>query len=165
MTSIVTTEDSRFAQIRERVTEWLLADGIKVSPLQSDTTAWLVTFKDGLYVGQPSGRPDLVCFGGVVTLCDLHRRALDDMDAGQREDFLWDLRFELLRLGVTFNGLSHPLRQVYLSHRLYWEGVRKNDFLDRVALMHNASNAVHWSIVRRLNQPAPPEPEPDLKVH
>jgi len=75
------------------------------------------------------------------------------MDATQRRSLLWDLRFDLIKMGVDFNGMAEPVQQVDITQRMYDDGLTKDRFLQRVTKIKNAQVLVIWSINRAFDQP------------
>jgi hypothetical protein len=150
----MTIEDRRFAIIRQKVADWFVAEGLTVAQASSSDAAWLLHVNDSenrvIFAGQDPDRPNVVAIMGPVQLGEPHFLKIDALAPPDREAFLWDLRFELLRMGVEFQGVTHPLRQVTVSHRVHWEGLQKGQFLDAVALVKRGVLAVVWSVQRKL---------------
>lgn len=164
-----TATDVDFRELRETVSSWLLADGYTLRERPAPDAAWLLVVEDAarrrFMVGQKPARPDVLVLQGTVSLGEEHARRIEALPDEEREQFLYELRFRLLGLGLDFQGVAHPLRQVVLSEHLYREGMRRNDFFQTLKRVRHGIVAVIWTVGRKLRHPAPPEESPGLPVN
>lgn len=155
--------------IREKLTSWLLADGYTLREGTAQEAAWLLVVEDSAQrryiVGQKHNRPDVVMLQGTLTLGEEHARQVDALPEPEREEFFYELRFRLLGLGLDFQGVAHPLRQVILNEHLYAEGINRNDFFRALKRVRHGIIAVIWMIGRKLRQPAPAEERRGIEVN
>ena len=68
-------------------------------------------------------------------------------------------------MSVDFSGIGEPLERVTVAQRIYLDGLTKDRFLQRVAVVKNALIAVIWSIGRRLSHLPPPSSHGDVLIH
>lgn len=149
-------------EVRARVQSWLLGEGWQLTEKTHGDADWLLEARDGagrhVVVGQKKGREDQILLEGVVGIADVHQERLAALSADERQELLWDLRFRLLQLGVEFQGVQDPLVRVMVGQRIYFDGMSKDRFLQRVSQVRNGILAVIWSVSRRLEL-APPSGE------
>lgn len=156
--------EDRLAEVRAQVQTWLLGEGWRLTEKDHGDALWLIEARDAagrhIVVGQKKGKADQVLLEGAVGIAPQHRTQLEAMAAAARQELLWDLRFTLLGLGVEFQGVEDPLERVMVGQRIYFDGLTKDRFLQRVSQVRNGIIAVIWSVARRLNlAPAAAAPE------
>ena len=78
----------------------------------------------------------------------------------KREEFLWDMRFELLRSGVDFEGVGSPLQKVSIYRRIYADGLNKSSFVETVQKVMRAVLIVTWMLRRKFGNALPESPSP-----
>lgn len=158
-----------FQQVREKLTAWLLADGYTLREGASQEAAWLLVIEDAArrryIVGQKHDRPDVVMLQGTLTLGEEHAQQVDALGEREREDFFYELRFRLLGLGLDFQGVSHPLRQVTLNEHLYTEDMTRNELFRALKRVRHGIIAGIWMIAHKLQQPAPAEEQRGIAVN
>ena len=107
---------------------------------------------------QQTARPDLVLLGGSVAPSGPHPDKLAALGAKKMREFLWDLRFELLRQRYQFQIQGPGIKRVTLNRTLFWdEGVRRSQFVSAVEEIHHGVLTVQWMIQRLLDESPPPE--------
>ena len=154
------TENDEFKEIRERVTELVLAEGWKIQRADSPDAAWVFMAED------PSGK--MVAFGqnpkfkdhidlqSNISIDPAHRQQFEALPQEEMEEFLWDLRFRLLSSGVRFAGLQQPFERVALRCRIYRDELESMGGLHRtLEKMSDAMLLVVWMISKKLGQGAP----------
>lgn len=109
-------------------------------------------------VFQSTARPEQVHLSGAVAPAGPHPAKLAALPPAVMHNFLWDLRFELLRQRLQFNIESPGVKRVLVRRTLYWdEGVRRSGFVAAVEEIHRGVLTVQWMIQRLLDEPPPPE--------
>jgi len=147
--------------VRGRIQSWLLGEGWELAEKDHGEALWLVEARDAggrhLIVGQKRGKPDQVILEGAVVLSEPHQRSFEALNPEARQELLWELRFSLLGLGVEFQGVQDPFRRITLGQRVYYDGLSRDGFLQRVTQVRNAVLATIWTFARRLNLAPPVE--------
>lgn len=163
MSDSESTERADVGATQRQVRSWLEELGwtIEDRPL-AEGLAWRLRAQHGggqsLTVFQASARPDLVHLGGSVAPDGPHPAKLAALAPAAMQDFLWDLRFELLRQRYQFNIQGPGVKRVLLRRTLYWdEGVRRSEFFRAVEEIHHGVLTVQWMIQRLLDEAPPPE--------
>jgi hypothetical protein len=122
---------------------------------------WVIAARNpenrGIVIAQPSNVPDQVIIQGQVDIDDVHQKQFMAMSFEDRQTFLWNLRFELLRMQIDFNGISDPLKSVIVTQPVYFDALRKDTFLRRVREIRNGVIAIQWSVQRRFADALPAE--------
>jgi hypothetical protein len=145
---------------RETVTRWLLQEGWK---LQEETpnqaAAWSLGGEDsqGKKIGfaQLVGRPDSVAVHAAMTYSEDDTKRLNGMEPGKRDELLWEIRFRLLEMDVSFQGVELPLRRIFMNRTVYMDGLTKREFMEEVSRVQRAILLVHWLYRRHMGeQPA-----------
>jgi hypothetical protein len=89
-----------------------------------------------------------------VVVCQLDDRRdevrLNAMPAKARDNFLRDVRMEILRAGLDFYGLKPPLDTIILQHVSYFDGLSKDVLLNRLNHMRLIQSLVSEVIEQRL---------------
>lgn len=148
-------------KVRDRMQTWLLDEGWQLSEKTHGDALWLLEARDSagrhIVVGQKQGRADQVLLEGAVALADAHSQAFTALPHEDRQELLWELRFTLLNLGVEFHGIQDPLTRLMIGQRIYYDGLSKDTFLQRVSQVRNGILAAIWTVARRLNFSPTPE--------
>lgn len=150
-----TNDEDDSAATRDRIQSWLLGEGWQLSEKPYPDALWLLEAQDSagrhLVVGQKRAKPDQIILEGAVALSDGHRQLFEQLEAQERQEILWELRFTLLSLGVEFQGVSDPVARVMIGQRIYFDALGKDLFLQRVSQVRNGIIATIWTFARRLN--------------
>ena len=150
------TERGDVKAVREQVRSWFEELGWPVEDQPVKGLAWRLRAKHGggqsVTVFQMSSKLDLLHLGGSVAPDGAHPEKLAAIAPAVMQNFLWDLRFELLRQRFQFN-IEGPG-----GRSLYWdEGVSRSQFVAAVEEIHHGVLTVQWMIQRLLDEPPPPE--------
>jgi hypothetical protein len=70
-------------------------------------------------------------------------------------DLIWDIRFELNRMGIDFQGVHLPFQRALLTEAIYFEGafdsgLAKDTFFQRVEHIRRGIAMVQFLLQRRL---------------
>ncbi|CAB5153269.1 hypothetical protein D3OALGA1CA_5346 [Olavius algarvensis associated proteobacterium Delta 3] len=153
-------QEQHTSATRERVQNWLMSEGWKISEQPHPDAEWLIRAEDAaqrrILIGQNKARPDMIQLEARVNLADEHRKMFEKLPDETRRATLWDLRFRLLAMNVDFTGVAEPMPTVLLTQRIYLDGLTKDNFLQRFSIVRNAIVAVIWSITRQLEGVEPP---------
>lgn len=164
MQDSASTERNDMKEARGQVRSWLEELGWLVEDQPTDKgLAWRLkaSHRSGgqrVVALQPSDRPDIVLLGGSVAPSGPHPQKLAALEPGVLREFLWDLRFELVRQHYQFRIEGPRVKRVAFNRTLYWdEGVKRSEFFRAVEEIHHGVLTVQWMIQRLLDEPPPPE--------
>ena len=161
------TEDKRLGEVRHQLSDWLLAEGWKLSDVsgKAQSTAWAIRGTDPhkrvVVFGQDAKKPDVLVMQAPITVDDSSRARLGALGPEKNAELGWEVRFQLLNMGVQFTNLTVPLERFALVLRMYTDDLRRNEFFDRLDRLQNAIMASIWLIRRALSQPAPKDASTD----
>ena len=147
-------------QIKERIQTWLMEDGWSLRQETSDRNLWVFIAEDQfgrkIVVGQRVGKKDEVVIQGAVNIDDDVTDKIGRLPDDERNNILWDLRFELVRTNLEFSGISFPLKRVEVIERLFLDALTKDNFLQRASEVRKGILIVVWVLSKRFAQPPPP---------
>jgi len=145
---------------RDKIQNWLMAEGWKIAEQPHRDLAWLIRAEDGggrrILVGQPKLRQDQIYLEAIVNITEEHRKKFESLREDRRREILWKLRFRLLLMSVDFTGVTEPMQNVMLTQRIYLDGLTKDAFIQRFLMVRNAVITVIWSIIQDLEGVEPP---------
>ena len=153
--------DEGSRQARQRITDWLLAEGWKLKDITGKArgAAWALEGADPrgkvLVFAQAVEKPDALFIQASITVDETSQARLAKLGRERNEELGWEIRFQLLSMGVKFAGLDLPLKRFGLVSRVYTDDLGRNDFFDRVDRLQDGITAAIWLIRRALAQPAP----------
>jgi hypothetical protein len=147
------------ADIQNKIKEWLVTEGWQVLSEAKQGFQFALIADDGkgrkLVVAQVAQRPDRITIESAIVLSDQHANQFRGLPENKRQDFLWDLRFDLLHMDVEFRGLEDPLRQVMLAQPVFYDVLDKASFMQRFSDVRKATLLVLWKIARLMQEPPP----------
>jgi hypothetical protein len=155
--------------VEEKVKAWLLQDAWKVQELPRDAAAvaWALVAEDfhgrKIMFSQQANRPDSFNLHAAILHSEPEMARIAAMEPEKREDFLWAVRFQLLNLAVSFDGVELPYERVSVSRVVRTDDLRERDFAAEVWLVQRAILAVTWLFRRHLGDP--PAADEGLPVH
>ncbi len=155
------TEDQRFAKVRHQISDWLLAEGWKLTDMSSkaEGAAWAIEGRDAnkrvVVFGQGARKPDALVMQAPITIDEPSRARLAVLGSGKNEELGWEIRFQLVHMGIQFSGLTLPLERFVLISRVYVDDLRRNGFFERLDRLQGAITATIWVIRRALAEPGP----------
>lgn len=156
-------EDQRFSSVKQQVTKWLLAEEWKIQEGSGPEMAWLIVAEDSqrkkVVFGQLNKRPDLLLMEGSVLLPKEQTSQIKNMELGERQDLLWTIRFQLLNMRVKFAGVNDDSKRIRVNKRLYFEDLRRNEFVEAVGTVQDSLLAIIWTVQRKLGQPGQSDAE------
>jgi len=162
-------DEQRVEANREKIQNWLMAEGWNIAEQTHPDLAWLIRAEDGggrrILVGQNKAKPDLLHLEARVNIGDEHRGKFASLPEEKRREILWRLRFRLLSMNVDFAGVAEPMEAVVLTQRVYLDGLSKDTFIQRFATVRNAVIAVIWSIIQDLEGVEAPAESTKTKTH
>jgi len=145
--------------IKDRIREILMEDGwgVRQEPASKAIWAFIAENRAGIkiVVGQQIDKEDQIVIQGSVTPDDIIANRMAQLPEDERNNFLWDLRFELLRTDLEFNGIEAPLKRVEVSTRIFLDALTKDTFLLRTAQVRKGVLLVLWMIAKKFAQQPP----------
>ncbi len=153
------TRNPSSEEIRTQIQTWLMEESWHIRPEKVPDTEWFLSAeseaKVRIGVGQRKGSVDQVIVQGSVTFQQAEQDQINRLPPEERSGFLWDMRFSLLNLGVEFGGVTEPPQVIRISQRIYYDGLTKDRFLQRVSQVRNGLLVILWMVARKLAQPPP----------
>jgi hypothetical protein len=142
---------------RARIKDWLETEWT-LSEIYDPNTSWIVQAinkapsaeAQAFVVLQTTIFPDQLLIQGSAEVVPEMQEQLTAMTAAERREFLWDLRFGLLKLGVEFTGVVDPLEMVMIRKSIWDNALTKDEFMNRVDQVNSAVIYVIWMLQRRL---------------
>ena len=151
------SEDPRFESVRTQITKWLLAEQWKLQETSADNVAWAIIAVDSqgkkVVLAQPSRRPEVVVIQASVTVAKEQSTQIKGLEPRDRQNLLWEIRFQLLNMRVKFQGVSENSEAITVKQHLYFENLQRNEFVRSVETVQDSILAIIWIIQRRLGQP------------
>lgn len=145
------------AETKAKVERWLMEEGFKVTDDPHPKCVFRLSADNGegrsVSILQRSGKVDQVEVGVNVEFESTETARISKMEPPERMELLWNLRFQLINLGVGFRGLDLPLRMITVETVVYYDGFTKHEFIHRVALVRRAMVAAVWTVNRYLKEP------------
>ena len=142
--------------IKEKIRNWLMEDGWSLRQETPQQGLWAFIAEDSrgrkIVVGQNSNKQDEVVLQGQVNIGDDLTNKLNNLEEEDRNEFLWDLRFELLRTNLEFAGIEIPLKSVRVSERIFAEELSKGVFLQRTSEVRKGVLVILWMLQRQFAQ-------------
>ena len=145
--------------IKERIREILMEDEWSIRQESFPQTIWALVAEDRLgrkiIVGQNVDREDQIVIQGAVIFDEATTNRIAQLPENERNDFLWNLRFELLRTNLEFKGIELPLKHIDVSERLFLDAITKDSFIQRTSEVRKGVLAIQWMTQRRLAEQPP----------
>lgn len=159
----MTSDDSLESRIKDSVRTYLIEDQWKVKPVEGRVT-WAFVAEDSqgrkIVVGQQPERRDAIFVQARLSVSDDWRARLSQLEPTERSELLWDIRFELLRMEPEFSGVAEDLQHIVVTQRIFFDGMTKDLFFQRVSQVRKSLLAAWWSLARGLSY----NPSPDEQV-
>lgn len=153
------TEKVKPIPIKDQVQEWLIKDGWSVRDEPSSDALWAYLAEDRqlrkIVIGQPAGREDWIVIQAVVNIDDVTKERISQMPPSDRERFLWDLRFELLKTDLEFDGIMIPLERIGVARRIFLESLTKDLFFQIMSQVRKGVLLIQWMVARRFAEEPP----------
>jgi hypothetical protein len=146
--------------LEDKIRTWLMEDGWSLRKETPQGGLWAFVADDGrgrkIVVGQNANREDAIILQGGINIDDNTSREIDKLPEGERNDFLWDLRFALLRTNLEFSGITLPLKRIELMERIVIDApLTKDCFVQRTSEVKKGVLLVLWMLSRKFAQQIP----------
>ena len=145
--------------VQSRIGQWLQEEGWQLAQETRPEFRFIIIADDGagrkLTISQHSQKLDRVTIQAGVAIPDEQAKKIMALPRKKRQDFLWDLRFELLATDVEFSGLSEPLGRITLGQPIFYDALSKDLFMERLSEVKKALLLVVWKVARLMEEPPP----------
>ncbi len=138
--------------LKSKVHNWLKEEGWELQEVAQSKFSWaFVVERTGLKlnVAQQEGKSDQ-CIVRIAVNLVAAKSALTKLSQDEVDELIWQLRFELARQEVEFEGVKSPLEQVAIFRTIYSDGLTKNSFTDTLGKVLRAFMLLEWMLTRRL---------------
>jgi len=138
--------------LKSKVHNWLKEEGWELQEVAQPKFSWaFVVERTGLNldVAQQEGKSDQCIVRIALNLIDA-KPALTKLSQDEVDELIWQLRFELARQEVEFEGVNSPLEQVAIFRTIYSDGLTKNSFTDTLGKVLRAFMLLRLVLTRRL---------------
>jgi len=149
--------------MRTKIQSWLIQQRWSIRAVSAPETQWVLICEDEgqrkVVLVQPSKIENQVAIQGAVKIEEPAKSLFSALSPDKRDEFVWELRFALLSMGVGQDGVKEPLELIKVNQVIHYDGFTQDAFWQRVLLVRNALVTIQWMIARRFAQP-PIKPPP-----
>lgn len=139
---------------KTRIRAWLMQDGWRVEEINAPDALWLIqayeTTSRPILIGQPKRHADAIIIQGDAGFVEEFDKHFGLMRDRERQEFLWDLRFGLLSMGVEARGIEEPLHEIQIHIRIFDDGLTKDEFFSRLSKLKIALDYLELMCERRV---------------
>jgi hypothetical protein len=158
-------ENNETQTVKANIQKWLLEDGYKVEMQQDPKTLYKFVATDvsgiKIMIIQPILTIDQIIFAAGISFDNAQQGLLNSLSEKERWNFLWDLRFGLLNLDVSFRGVGLPLQHIEIEKAIHYDGLAKEAFLTKMSNVKRAVIYTMWTFDRKFGEA---KPKSDLMV-
>lgn len=147
-------------EMKRKIQTWLTEEGIYKDKVADDKAHFhfLVESPPGsgrlIDIVQPKNRDDLILVGNGLGFSPEHLEKLREMDATEKVEFLWDIKFGLLFKDSSFNML--PIRanpeRIDFTREIYYDGLNKNKLLEAIRENYRCNLFVIWKFMEQFGE-------------
>lgn len=152
-------EETLTSRIKEKVHDWLMEDGWSLRQESFPQAIWAFVAEDRLgrkiVVGQNADKEDQVIIQGAVIFDEKTTNKIAQLPEDERNNFLWELRFELLKTDLEFSGIEIPLKSIQVSERIFFDALTKDSFLQRASQVRKGVLIIQWMMLKKFAQQPP----------
>ena len=153
--------DKKVEEVRVLIEKWLLEEGFSIEPAMLNDTAFSLLVRNGqkraMYVSQRNGSRDQILIEAVVKIPEDVSRQIAVFEKTRRSNLVWSLLFNLVNSGVGYSFLGKPeaIESIDVTAAIYYDGLSKDRFMERLHLVRRATQIVFWTLHRELGRPTP----------
>ncbi len=142
-----------------KIERWLQQEGWTVEPRAGQGSVWTLLavdrLKRRLLIAQHKGHEDRVLLEARVVPSADQAARLTEASPDLAAELMWDIRMELNRMGIDFQGVSLPFQRAVLTEAIYFEGafdsgLAKDTFFQRIEHVRRGIAMVQFLLQRRL---------------
>lgn len=149
------------------IRKWLLEGGYKIQLINDPHAHFniLAEDKDGkkVNIAQSKGKDDVIGINTAALLLDSQKEELNNMDENERSKILWQIRLSLINKNVGFSPIGLPLDFIKVSQVIYYDGLTKDNFMQRLLLVYRALLLVMWMVERSLGVEVPSDIDQEIE--
>lgn len=131
-----------------------MQEGWRVKEDSSPDALWLIQASEvterPILIGQPKRSADVLVIQGEAGFAEEFDQHFGIMGDRERQEFIWDLRFGLLNMGVEARGIEEPLHEIQVHVRIFDDALTKDAFFNRVAKINFALDYLLLMCERRV---------------
>lgn len=147
-------DGSPLLQTPDQIGVWASILGYHVDRMDDPNAVFNLAVREpeglAVHVAQMRGREDLILIAGSVAFDDANSARLQRLAPDRRAAFLWELRLELLKMGVQFYGIELPIHRVGISAPIYEDGLTRDAFVERLFRVKRALLFILWAYERTM---------------
>jgi hypothetical protein len=151
----IVTHDQALA----KVMQWTTESGFEVSTVSESKNDFVIWISEketlpSLQIIHFKEDTPFVLIVGLVNIPQSDREILKNLNLAQFEDFVWDIKLNLLPMGVDFTvlGSESDPDAWEIQKRLFLKETSTQDFHEAYSKVKNALISVIWSYKRALNR-------------
>ena len=145
--------DDLIAARKARIKAWLEEDGWVVADTSPTGATWALSANDNrstVVVGQRGDKPDQIFAQARVDIDSQSAERMASLAEDDRSALLWELRFELLRAGLQFSGISLPMERFQFYQRIFLEDLNRSTLLSLVSNLRRGRLLAQSTLERKL---------------
>lgn len=143
-----------------KITNWLSQEGMYKDKVPDDKSHFhligeLPNNPGMLFqIVQPKNRDDLIAIVKGLIISPEHLTKLNDMEAKEKADFLWDIKYGLLFRESSFNMLPDGINpdKIQFVREIRYDGLTKNELMESISENHKCALFVIWKLMERFGQ-------------
>ncbi len=154
-------------EMMRKLLSWLTEEGIYRDKVPDDKANYHFKIESPQGSGrfadivQPKPRDDSILIISGVSLAKEHHDELKSKSKKERDNILWDMRFDLLFRNSDFNMIPNAddLQTIQFIRPLHFEGLTKNVLMDALREDYKCHLYVAWKMQRLFGAAPPNSPE------
>ena len=143
--------DGSTSQRCARIVETLVEAGIHAQVSEDiQKTLWTKFLYIASMAGVTGDKPDQIFAQARVDIDSQSAERMASLAEDDRSALLWELRFELLRAGLQFSGISLPMERFQFYQRIFLEDLNRSTLLSLVSNLRRGRLLAQSTLERKL---------------
>lgn len=150
-------------EVMRKVQNWLTDEGIYRDKVADENSNYHFEIEFPLNSGrkmriiQPKQREDTIIVLSAIRFAEQHYTGLKAKTKEERENIMWDLRFQLLFRDTEFNIIPNAddPQQIQFIRTLRFDGLTKNMLMDAISEEHKCHLFIIWSMMKLFREEPP----------
>ena len=147
--------------VQDLIRQWLYEEEFKIQSITDPKAHFNILAEDKynkkVNIAQPKIRKDQITINAAAKLLESQKEELVKMDEQERNKLFWQMRLSLINKNVGFSPIKLPLDHVRISQGIYYDGLTKDAFFQRMFVVRRTLLLVMWMIERALGVGEPSE--------